>query len=45
VRISALGGCTISATISDNAVEELGLKEGEPALAVIKTTSVMVGID
>ena len=45
VRISALGGLTISATISNNAVEELGLKEGEVALAVIKATSVMVGID
>ncbi len=45
VRINALGGCTISATISNNAVEELGLKEGEVALAVIKATSVMVGID
>ena len=45
VRINALGGCTISATISNNAVEELGLKEGEVALAVIKATSVMVGLD
>ena len=45
VRINALGGCTISATISNNAVEELGLKEGEVALAVIKATSVMIGID
>ena len=45
VRISALCGLTISATISNNAVEELGLKEGEVALAVIKATSVMVGID
>ncbi|MBQ8930299.1 MAG: TOBE domain-containing protein [Oscillospiraceae bacterium] len=45
VRIGALGDCTISATISNNAVEELALKEGEDALAVIKATSVMVGID
>ena len=45
VRISALGGNTISATISNNAVEELGLQEGEDVLAVIKATSVMVGID
>ena len=45
VRMSALGGCTISATISNNAVEDLALKEGENALAVIKATSVMVGID
>ncbi|MBO4831983.1 MAG: TOBE domain-containing protein [Oscillospiraceae bacterium] len=45
VRISALGGYTISATISNNAVAELDLKEGEDVLAVIKATSVMVGID
>ena len=45
VRISALGGNTISATISNNAVAELDLKEGEDVLAVIKATSVMVGID
>lgn len=45
VRINALGGCTIAATISNNAVEELNLKAGAAVLAVIKATSVMVGID
>ncbi|MBO4331291.1 MAG: TOBE domain-containing protein [Oscillospiraceae bacterium] len=45
VRIEALGGNMISATISNMAVEELGLKPGVEALAVIKATSVMVGID
>lgn len=45
VRIEALGGNTISATISNAAVEELGLKQGVDALAVIKATSVMVGTD
>ena len=45
VRIEALGGNTISATISNAAVEELGLKQGGDALAVIKATSVMVGIN
>ena len=43
--MEALGGNVISATISNNAVEELGLAEGEKALAVIKATSVMVGIE
>ena len=37
--------CTVAATISNTAVEELNLKEGDPALAVIKATSVMVGVD
>lgn len=34
---------TISATISNAAVEELGLEAGKDATAVIKATSVMVG--
>ena len=45
VAIEALGGNRLSATISNNAVEELGLCEGKEALAVIKAPSVMVGID
>ena len=40
-----VNGTPVSATISMNAIRELGLKEGEAALAVIKATSVMVGID
>ena len=45
VKLSVLGGNTMSATISNAAVEELGLAEGVKALAVVKATSVMVGID
>ena len=45
VKLSVLGGNTISATISNAAVEELELAEGVKALAVVKATSVMVGID
>ncbi len=44
VKIEALGGNTITSTISMAAVKELGLKVGEEATAVIKATSVMVGI-
>jgi molybdopterin-binding protein len=40
-----MGGNTISATISNMAVEDLGLEPGKAALAVIKATSVMVGIE
>ena len=36
---------TISATISKAAVAELGLAEGAEAVAVVKATSVMVGIE
>ena len=45
VKIKALGGNELSATISNAAVEELGLAEGVDALAVIKATSVMVGVE
>ena len=45
VKMSVLGGNTLSATISNAAVAELGLAAGEEALAVIKATSVMVGVD
>ena len=45
VRMDVLGGNKLSATISNSAVEELGLKPGMDALAVVKATSVMVGVD
>ncbi|HIU15780.1 MAG TPA: TOBE domain-containing protein [Candidatus Ventricola intestinavium] len=45
VKIDIGGGNVISATISMAAVKELGLRVGGEAYAVIKATSVMVGID
>lgn len=45
VRIDIGGGHTVSATISMASVQALGLQVGNPAYAVIKATSVMVGID
>ena len=45
VSLEALGGNTISSTISLAAVEELGLEVGKEAVAVIKATSVMVAVD
>ena len=45
VKIDIGGGNVISATISMNAIKELDLKIGKTAYAVIKATSVMVGID
>ena len=40
-----IGGNVMSATISMNAIKELGLKVGGEAYAVVKATSVMVGVD
>lgn len=45
VTIDIGGGNVMSATISMNAIKELGLKPGIPATAIVKATSVMVGVD
>ena len=45
VKIDIGGGNVIGATISMNAIRELGLEVGKEAYAVVKATSVMVGID
>ena len=45
VGIKIKGGEIITATISMGSVRNLGLKVGKEAYAVIKATSVMVGID
>ena len=45
VKISIGGGNIISATISMTSIRELDLKVGKEAYAVIKATSVMVGVD
>ncbi|MFV0492995.1 MAG: molybdopterin-binding protein [Pseudorhodobacter sp.] len=44
VRID-IGGSIITASITNDAVKELGLKVGAKAAAVIKATDVMVGVD
>ena len=44
VKIDTAFG-TVSATISDSAVAELGLEAGKDAVAVVKATSVMVGVE
>ena len=45
VKIDIGGGNVMSATISMNAIKELGLVVGKEAYAVVKATSVMVGVD
>ena len=44
VKMEVLGGNTMTATISMGSVRELGLEPGVDATAVIKATSVMIGI-
>ena len=45
VRIDIGGGNIVTSTISMGSIRELGLKVGGTAYAVIKATSVMVGMD
>ena len=40
-----VGGTVVTASITNQAVDELGLKVGDEAYAVIKASDVMVGKD
>jgi molybdopterin-binding protein len=44
VRID-IGGAIVTASITNEAAEELNLTVGQPAYAVIKASDVMVGVD
>ncbi|MCF1502264.1 molybdopterin-binding protein [Afifella sp. H1R] len=43
VRID-IGGTVITSSITNEAVDELGLKVGQEAYAVVKASDVMVGV-
>ncbi|HWE72022.1 MAG TPA: TOBE domain-containing protein [Stellaceae bacterium] len=43
VRMDIGGGVTITSSITNEAVDELGLKVGDEAWAVIKASDVMIG--
>lgn len=45
VKLDIGGGNVISSTISMDSVKELGLKKGSEAYAIVKATSVMIGVD
>ena len=45
VKLDIGGGNVMSATISMAAIKELGLEIGKEAYAIVKATSVMVGVD
>ncbi|MGO4126712.1 molybdopterin-binding protein [Inquilinus sp. YAF38] len=44
IRID-IGGAIVTASITNEAVDELQLSAGKPAVAVIKASDVMVAID
>ena len=45
IRIDIGGGNIITASITNEAVEELGVKTGQPAYAIVKASDVMVAVD
>ena len=45
VHIDIGGGNVITSTISISTVKELGLEVGKDAYAIIKATSVMIGVE
>ena len=45
VRIDIGGGVVVTASVTNEAVDELGLRVGEAAHAVIKASDVMVAVD
>jgi molybdopterin-binding protein len=44
VKIEIAGGTVITAAITNEAVQELGLEVGKPASAVIKASEVLVAV-
>lgn len=40
-----VGGATVTAAITNESVEEMALKEGMPAYAIVKASDVMVGVE
>lgn len=45
VRIDIGGGQVLTASITNEAADEMKLAAGKPAYAIIKSSSVMVGVD
>jgi molybdopterin-binding protein len=45
VRIDVGGGAVVTASITNEAVDELKLAKGQAAYAIVKASDVMIGID
>lgn len=45
VRIDIGGGAIVTASITNEAVDELKLAKGQPAMALIKASDVLVAVD
>jgi molybdopterin-binding protein len=45
VKMDVGGGQHITATLTTEAADELGLKEGSPATAIFKASAVILGVE
>jgi molybdopterin-binding protein len=45
IRVDIGGGQIVTSAITNEAVEELGLKKGDNVIAVIKASDVMIAVD
>ena len=45
IRLEIAPGQIVTASITNEAVEELGLKSGAAAIAIVKASDVMIAID
>ena len=45
VRVDIGGGKVVTASITNQSVDDLGLKAGQEAYAVVKASNVMIAID
>lgn len=45
VKVDIGGGQLVDATVTTEAVDELGIVEGKPVTAVFKASAVMIGVD
>jgi molybdopterin-binding protein len=45
VRIDLGGGAVVTASITNEAVDELKLAKGQAAYAIVKASDVMIGVD
>jgi molybdopterin-binding protein len=45
VRVEIVGGQTVTSSITNEAVDDLGLKVGSKAVVVIKASDVMIAVD
>jgi len=45
VKVDLDGGQQVTASVTRDGVEELGLKVGSPVIALVKATEVMLGVE